>query len=112
MFRATHKTSALAGMIFGSLIGFHERTDQASPIIGGLIVVVFFVGQFFLVCGLPRYREAMARREERAACREIHRSDDWRRLGDDFRLFYAPVWGRMATFAGGTIIAALVFQRL
>jgi len=70
------------------------------------------VGQFLLVIGLPQYREAMARREERAACREIHRSDDWRRLGDDFRLFYSPGWCRMATFAGVTIIAAIVLQRL
>jgi hypothetical protein len=112
MFRASHKTSALAGLVFGSLIGFHQRTADSSPILVALIVVIFFVGQFLFVCGLPQYREAMARREERAACRQLHRPDDRRRSGSNFRLFYIPVWGRMATFGGVSIIAAIVFQRL
>jgi hypothetical protein len=102
MFRASHITSACGGLLFGSLASIGQT----------LTVLAFFPVVFFLVVGLPQYREGMTRRRERAACREIHRPDDWQRFRDDFRLFYVPTWCRMLTFLFCAIIADIVVKKL
>jgi hypothetical protein len=109
MFRASHLTSAFGGLLFGTLIGIDERTNHAYS---ALVIVVFFVAGFILVGGVPQYREAMQRHQDRAAFGKIHRVGDWQRFRDDLRMFYVPVWFRMLTFAVSTIIASIVVGRL
>lgn len=112
MFRATRITSAVGGLLLGSLIGINERSEHSFRALQAVIVFVFFGAGFLLVFGLPQYREAMARRAERAACREIHRVDHWQRFGSDMRLFHVPYLCRMLTFLFCAIIADILVRRL
>jgi hypothetical protein len=98
MFRATNITSGCSGLVFGWLSAAYLD----------LAALVFFPVVFFLVIGLPQYREAMARRRQRAACGELQQAGDWPRFRDDLRLFYAPTWSRMLTFLVCVIIASLI----
>jgi hypothetical protein len=102
MFRASHITSACGGLLFGGRLVVDADFVFAPP--------AFFIVTLLLVVGWPQYREALARRRERAALRQIHHSHDWQRLGDDMSSFYVPVWLRMLTFVICTVFAAIIVK--
>lgn len=98
--RATWFTSLVGGILFGMAV----RVFEVVELDGGFMLALFAIIVPVAVAGIPQLREMREERRRRGTLTLM-------RDGDLFA-YYLPIWGRMALWFIGSIIAVLTLRRL